>query len=249
MGVLVRPSDRPPSTRLPRPRPIAARGLIFDMAGVLHDATLWWRWLTRLLTRLGVRDAEPVLRGHWENEYLPDVERGRREHGEALEAFLSAAGLTSGQVDEAAFAAETRRRELLATLRPLPGVVGTIQRLHASGLSMTVLTNAEAPAAALEARLARLGLAGRFTAVVSSFDMERTLPDTACYEAALAALGLPARDAAYVGSSRICLAGAAALGLGTIAFNHEPDAAADLRLNHFVDLADAFELPSPAAAR
>lgn len=248
MRVLARAPDRPSPARLAYPHRLAVRGLIFDMAGVLHDATLWWRWLARLLARLGAREAEPALRGRWENEHLPDVVRGRREHGEALEAFLAAAGLTSGQVDEAAFAAETRRRELLATLRPLPGVPGTIEQLHAGGLALAVLTNADAPAPALEARLARLGLAGRFAAVVSSFDLERTLPDAACYEAALAALGLSAGEAAYVGSSRICLAGAAGVGLGTIAFNHEPDAAADLRLNRFVDLLDALEWSSAAVA-
>jgi len=234
MSVLVRAPQAAMAVRLPR-----TRGLIFDVAGVLHDATLWWRWLLRLLGRLGVRGDPADLRTLWETAYLPDVERGRREHGEALEAFLAKVGLTRGQVDEAAFAAETRRREMLATLRPLPGVVGTIEQLHAAGFPLAVLTNSEAPALGLEARLSRLELAGRFVGIVSSFDLERTLPDAECYQRALRTLDLPAEEAAYVGCSRVCLAGAAAAGLSTIAFNHDRDAVADVRLRHFHELRDA----------
>ena len=85
-------------------------------------------------------------------------------------------------------------------------------------------------------QIARLGLANRFRAVLSSFDLEAAQPAPQCYQAALAALDLAADRVAYVGHDALHLAGATAAGLRTIAFNYQTAAKADFFLSSFEDL-------------
>ena len=69
-------------------------GVIFDMADVLYDATLWRRWLLRLVNQLGVpAEYEPFYHA-WDHDYLADVHCGRRDYTEAFQTFLLARGLT-----------------------------------------------------------------------------------------------------------------------------------------------------------
>jgi phosphoglycolate phosphatase len=99
-----------------------------------------------------------------------------------------------------------------ATLtRPYPGVPGMLADLAAAGVAMAVCTNKPQEAAA--AVLDRLGLAGRFAALVGGGTGLPLKPDPAGLLACLARLGVPARHALLVGDSETDAATARNAGL------------------------------------
>ena len=220
------------------------RALMFDMGDVFYDATLWRRWLLQLLSRMGLHTNYRSFYRVWERDFLDPVHRGECELGEALRAFLRAVGLKRGQIDEVEAASQARRRELETGIRPLPGVRSTLKRLHAAGATLGVLCNAETSADGVSERLTTLGLDGLFKAVVSSFDLRRTKPDAECYLATLEAMQQTAAVTAFVGHDAIELAGAAAVGLRTVAFNADADAVADRAIGPFEELWDLVNPPS-----
>jgi HAD superfamily hydrolase (TIGR01509 family) len=235
----------------PRHEPAALhglRGLLFDLGDVIYDATIWRRWLANLLGHLGVTEGYRELFALWDSAFLEDVHRGLREYDEAFRSFLLELGLSLGQVDEVAGASAAKRRELGASLRPLPGVRTTVDRLHADGHTLGVLSDSEDAAPALQQRLKMLGMDGRFAAVVSSVSLGRTKPDPRCYQAALAEMKLEAPHVAFVGHDAAELRGATAVGMRTIAVNHEPGAEADVYLERFEDLPN-YAAPFRCAAR
>jgi HAD superfamily hydrolase (TIGR01509 family) len=230
------------------PRLHGVQGLLFDMGDVLYDATLWRRWLLQILARMGIHAAYRDFYRVWDRDYLPDVHCGRQDYHEAFCAFLQSLGLTRGVIDEIEAASQARRRELIATLRPLPGVRPTLSQLHASGLTLGVLSDSESPATELRQRLEQLGIDHCFTAVYSSFDLKHAKPAAFAYQMALAGMQLSAERVAFVGHDGEELAGAAALGMPTIAFNHEPDVTADIFLERFEELLELLECRVPLAA-
>jgi FMN phosphatase YigB (HAD superfamily) len=223
-------------------------GLVFDMADVLYDATLWRRWLLRLVSSLGVRANYASFYRLWDREYLPDVHCARREYNEAFQSFLLANNLSWAQIDEVEAASRIRRQNLELNVRPLPGVVKTIAGLSDLGLPLAALADTPYPAARLWERAKRLGLGSRFRTVLSSFDLEAAQPSARCYQSVLDSLGLPARDVLYVGHDAEHLAGANAIGMRTVAFNYQRQSLADYYLTRFEDLATIVEgslVPEP----
>ncbi len=231
------------------PRPLQVRGLVFDMGDVLYDATLWRRWLLKLLARMDIHAPYRSFYRVWDRDYLPAVHRGQRDYHEAFVAYLQTQGLSRGQIEEVEAASLARRRELLATLRPLPGVRETLFQLQTAGFSLAVLSDSESSAKELRERLARLGIDHAFDAVLSSLDLGVTKPAALGYRTALEALQLPAHQVAFVGHDAEELAGAAAVGMASIAFNYDCEVAADLYLKRFEELLQFVEYrPSLAAA-
>ncbi|MGH7192158.1 MAG: HAD family hydrolase [Candidatus Saccharimonadales bacterium] len=228
------------------PNQVKAQGLLFEMDDVLHDATLWRRWLLQLLARMGLNTRYRSFFRVWDDEYLDDVHCGRREMGEAFRSFLLAAGLTHAQIDEVVAAGQARKRHLDATLRPLPGVRATIQRLAERGVVLGVLTDSDRCGDELRQTLHRLGLGERFSVVLSSLDIERTKPDAFCYRSALGLMGLDARQVAFVGHAADDLNGARRAGLRTVAFHRAVGVAAGHHLNRFDELLSLIE---PGGAR
>ena len=230
--------------RLPRP----VRGALFDVDGVLYDDSAWRRWLHRLIGQLGFHTPYPDLFRAWDREHLASVQRGERTFCAAFRDFLRSAGLREPQIDEVQGACHARRRDAENDLRALPGVKTALARLRQMGLALGAVANSEHSAAELAARLERIGLGNQFGAVISSFDLRRNLPDRAVYQAALDALGLPAGDTAYVGHDADELAGAAAVGMPTVAVHFDRDARADAFLARIEELAQALTPYSPLAA-
>lgn len=230
--------------RLPGP----IRGLLFEMGNVLYDDTVWRRWVLKLLSHLGLHTNYHCFFRIWDRDYLGEVHRGRRDFCEAFEAFLLSAGLSHGQINEVEAACRARRHQLEAGARPLPGVRTTLQRLRQSNLALGVLSNSEHPAAALRQRLLRLAVGKLFTTVVSSIDLQRTMPDPACYLTAARAMNLPTEHVAFVGHDTAELAGAMAVGMPAIAFNFDTDARADVYLARFEELLDVIATQPPLAA-
>ena len=221
------------------------RAFVFDLGDVLYDATVWRRWLVRLLARLGLRVNYAEFFRAWDRDYLDDVYRGRRIYAEAFEAFLAVNGLSPAQIDEVTAAGHARRRELAIHRRLLPGVLATLGELQASGFALALLCEADCPASQVREELHRLAIGDCFGPITSSFDLGRTKPDPACFEAALAALQLPSQQVAFVGHEARELAAARALGMATVAFNYEPGAEADVHCLHFPELLELVQPSRP----
>lgn len=217
-------------------RPV--RGLLFDTGDVLYDATVWRRWLLQLLRRIGLYTNYRSFYHIWDHDFLVDVNCGRRPFHEAFQAFLLSAGLSRGQIDEIQAACKARRNEWESTARPLPGVKSTLGKLHAAGIVMGVVWDSEHTTSELLQRLERCGIGSFLPTVVSSLDLGHVKPEPICYLTALRAMNLAAEEVAYVGHDTGDLAGAAQVGMQTIAFNFDHDAQADVFLSRFEELVE-----------
>ena len=211
-----------------------AQGLIVELANVVYDTTAWIRQLCRLVSRLREPTSLSDFQAVWHREYLADVHRGRREHAEALEAFLHAQRLSWGEIDEVV--AASRGHELLSSeSRPLGGVVKTLNTLGNQGTAIVVWAECHWPATRLLQRFEADGLAP-CVRCVSSFDLEEVQPSVACLHACLAQLELEPTSATYLGHEAASLAAASRLGLTTAAFNFTTDVRADVYLGRFDEL-------------
>jgi len=250
MSMRLHPHDSPAAAVAPPPGPLSSpvRGVLFDMCNVLYDNTVWRRWVLQLLSRLGLHTNYRCFFRIWDRDYLEDVHCGRREFWDAFRAFLRSAGLSRGQIEEVQAACKARRRDLENTARPLPGVKNALGRLDNSGFALAAVCNSQHTGAVLQERLDRFGMAKLFTTVVSSIDLKRTMPDPICYLTAVESLALPVGQVAFVGHDTAELAGAAAVGMPTIAFNFDGDARADVYLARFEELLDVVRTNPPLAA-
>jgi len=210
--------------------------LLLEFDNVLCDATHWQRWLWQVLSRVGVQRDFENFSHIWQRGYLVEVQRGARDFDEALRMFLVDWGLPAGQIDELVHASSARRREMIEHLRPLPGVVPTLGRLANGGVTLAILANSEWTARELNERIERLGLGGRFRAVLSSRDLGCLKPEPASYASALDLLGLPPQAVGFVGCAVEHLQGAADVGLQAVAVNCPAAQAANHCLGHFEEL-------------
>ncbi len=233
------------STLHPRFDAPSPRGFLFELRNVIYDDTTWERWLWKLTARLGVERAFSSFRMRWERSYLRDVCSGHRQFCDAFRGYMSELGLTAGQTDEVEAAGTSRRNELGEIVRPLPGVVRTFNQLASAGISFGIIANCELSKSNLQQFVSRLGILSKIGCLVSSFDLKCAMPEAGCYQAALSQLQLRPDDVTFVGSSADNLAGAARLGLSTIAVNFEPDAMADGYLRRIDELLN-FYLPVAA---
>jgi len=236
--------------RLPRPASLrrVVRGVVFDICNVLYDDTIWRRWVLKVLSRLGLHTNYRSFFRVWDRDYLAEVHRGQSTFHDAFRTFLAAAGLSAGEIEEVEAACQARRSELQRTARPLPGVKSTLAGLHRRGLALAAVANSEHPAPVLQEHLRRFDVAEMFTVLISSIELGSTMPEPDCYLAALRAVNLSAGEAAFVGHDTAVLAGAAAVGMPTVAFNYDCDARADVYLARFDELLDLVAPPHPEAA-
>ena len=211
--------------------------LLFAFENVLYDATVWERWLVRLLRHMRVSIDHHAFGQRWEREFLPEIHCGRREFDEAFLACLGQLGLSRGQIDEVAAASQGRRQQLLKGARPLPHVRQTMAALAQNDVALGLLADSDLSAAEIERHLTRLGFGSPFVFVLSSVDLGFTKDEPEGYRAAVARFGKPASDVAFVGSQPRHLNTAAQLGMSTIAFNYDERSLADLYVRRFDELA------------
>jgi HAD superfamily hydrolase (TIGR01509 family) len=205
------------------------RYVVFDMGDVLYDATLWRRWLVRVVRQLGFDVHYPGFFEDWDGRYLPDVHLGRRAYREAFGGFLLDRGLSPPQT------------------RPFPGVFHTLEQLGRGRRVMGVLSNSELTGAELREKLGVLGLGHFFTTVASSFDLGFRKPDPAAYYGILEQMGAEPDESIFVGHALDELVGAAGVGMHTLAFNYGPDTLADYHAHHFSDIANIILRTLPVA--
>jgi HAD superfamily hydrolase (TIGR01493 family) len=229
-------SDRASVLPLRSPVPIPLAALVVDLDHVLYDASPWQRWLLQLLNRIGLHTHYQCFFRTFERDYLDGVYRGERDYWEALRDYLMAVGVSKGRTAEVLAAAHGKHRELWQDVRPLPGVSATLAQLAARGVRLAVLSNSPESATAIEQKLQRLGIAGRFEIVLSSRDLRVAKPMPECYQAALRALDLQSDDVGFIAHETLELAGAGLAGMTTFAINHAADAEADVFLDRFEQL-------------
>ncbi|MEQ8788149.1 MAG: HAD family hydrolase [Pirellulaceae bacterium] len=215
------------------PRPAAA---VFDGADVLYDASIWSRWLVQQLHRLGLHTHYQPFVHVLEHDYLIQAYRGVCPYWRAIGDFLRSVGLSHGQVDEVLVAAQGAQRRFSQSLRPFPGVRRTLRSLGEAGLPMAVLCNSEQSAEQVAATLHRLGLREDLAVVLSSLDLGMALPEPGAYQAAAESLGHSVEHVVYIGHDGCELAGAAAVGMPTLAFNASGCVAADAHIDRFEQL-------------
>jgi HAD superfamily hydrolase (TIGR01509 family) len=227
------------------PQPLAhpPGGVLFDMCNILFDDTVWRRWVLQLLGKMGLTTNYFSFFRLWDRDFLADVHTGRREFREAFESFLRCVGLSAGQIDEVEAASHARRRHLEKHARPLPGVRNTLWRLHQAGFVMGLLCDSEHPTAELRGQMQRFGIEKLFPTLVSSIDLRHCMPAPEIYLSAVKLMNLPPEQVAFVGHDRVELAGAAAVGMTTIAFNFDSDAQADVHITRFEELIEVLGSP------
>jgi FMN phosphatase YigB (HAD superfamily) len=224
--------------------PVTCTGLLFDTGDVLFDQTAWWRWVVRLLWRLGKPVHYADLYRIWKQRFRSDVNCGRREYWDAFRALIRWVGLTAGQADELVLASQFKRRQFHDSIIPLPGVLSTLAQLAARGTPLGVLCNASDSCACVAGGLHRLGMDAYFQTVLSTVELGVCLVDRQAYDAAAERMGLEVSQIAFVGHDAEELAGAAGAGLRTIAFNNDCDARADVYLDRFDQLVQAVHVAS-----
>lgn len=209
--------------------------LVFEADNVLFDATLWRRWLHQLLARFGVQTDFESFFERWDREYLADVYRGRREFGEAFQSYLLASGLTPAQFDEIEAASSAKRRDLAASTRLLPGVRSALWQLHGAGYRLAVLTNDERSGSQITSQLERIGLGGLFHTVLTSFDLECTIPELATYATLLARVEEPCERTAFISSCPRSISGARTMGMRAVTISSRPTANTTTRFESLAD--------------
>jgi putative hydrolase of the HAD superfamily len=100
--------------------------------------------------------------------------------------------------------------------RPLAGAAEALGRLHRAGLSLACVSNWDV---SLRRHLEESGLAGYFTAIVSSAEAGAAKPDPEVFRVALARLGVEPGRALHIGDGETDRDGAAAAG---VAFEPTP---------------------------
>jgi putative hydrolase of the HAD superfamily len=116
------------------------------------------------------------------------------------------------------------------------GVPETLVTLKSRGYLLGIITDTANPVHVKLDWFERFGFGHVWDAIVSSRDVGVRKPDRSIYQAALRQLGIDPSQAVFVGHKPSELDGAHAVGINTIAFNHDPEAEADLYIERFADL-------------
>jgi HAD superfamily hydrolase (TIGR01509 family) len=119
-----------------------------------------------------------------------------------------------------------------------PGVPETLKELKARGYLLGIVTDTAASISAKLRWFERGGFGNVWDTVISSLEIQARKPDPRIYQAALCQLGLAAQQAVFVGHKISELDGARAVGMHTVAFNYEQDAAAEYYIERFGGLLD-----------
>jgi HAD superfamily hydrolase (TIGR01509 family) len=210
--------------------PITLQALFFDAYGVLYHRPDDVPCITRLLTAHGLPLVTPAEVRARCRSMRARAFTGQASAEEYLQATLTAYGLTSPALRE-----EGHRLllESMANIVLYEDVATTLLQLKLRGLKLGVITDTAHPTRDKLHWLTRAGLDIAWDAFVSSCEVGVRKPDPRIYHVALEQAGVHASEAAFVGHSRAELAGAAAIGLTTIAYNWNDGAQADFYLANF----------------
>jgi phosphoglycolate phosphatase len=207
--------------------------LIFDLDGTLIDS------------KLDLAHAVNATRAHMTMSPL-DHERVYSYVGNGAPVLIRRAlgeQATEGEVQEALeFFLEYYREHYLDYTTLYPGVREALDRLHAGGKRMAVLTNK--PVRISRAILEGLGVAGHFFQIYggNSFDLKK--PDPVGVAALMKETGIPAERCLMIGDSSVDIQTARNAGIAScgVTYGFQPetltDPAPDRLVDHLKELAD-----------
>ncbi len=220
------------------------RGVFFDAAGVLYDRKVpTGRYAVRLLAERGHgREPTEAERARLKATQAK-ASTGQIDAGYYWDEFLLSRGVTDPE----------ERRELIGLIMEqthqvfgLPGARATLAALKKRGLVVGIITDTIYPLEWKMRWLAEVGVADLVDVVACSRVVGVQKPNPAIYTEALRQAGLAPDEAVFVGHEGREIDGAHAVGMVTVAVNHEPSVWADYYIQALPDLLalPLFTLPS-----
>jgi pyrophosphatase PpaX len=143
---------------------------------------------------------------------IPDVWITARMGGASLHEQMAA--IAPDRVEELVVAYRRHNAPLHDELQCCPGMHDVLDRLHAGGRRLGIVTAKRRET--VDLAFARLPLRHYFETIVSADDTERHKPDPAPILLALERLGAPPEDAVYIGDSPFDVGAARAAGVHAI---------------------------------
>lgn len=206
--------------------------VIFDFDGVVLDSeTPEYESHRRIFEQYGAPPLTP-------DEWCSQIGVWTEGHHERWHARLCA--VSPRAPDWPSFAAEQGRLfEELVPPAPMPGILELLDALSARGVPAAIASSA--PARWVLPAAERVGVSGRFQAIVAGDQVAHRKPAPDVYLEAVRRLGADPRRSVAIEDSATGLASARAAGLKTVAIPHwltahHDLAAADLRVAHAGDL-------------
>ncbi|MBN1201673.1 MAG: HAD family hydrolase [Anaerolineae bacterium] len=215
------------------------RAILFEGEGVLYHRPRQDRHLSAFLSTHGLtlRHRQVVARALKAARY--DVQSGRISRDTFYDAILRVHGLQDVHAFPEGRAAMLRDA---ADIELFPGVMPTLDALHAAGYLLGIVSDSAHPSREKIAWLALCGLASSlWSAFVVSSEIGHLKTGGAIFEQALQAMGTDWPETAYVGHDSDELVHAGELGLTTIAFMpDDPAINTTYRITSFYGLHDLF---------
>jgi putative hydrolase of the HAD superfamily len=210
-------------------RPVSA--ILFDAGDILYFRPNRGKQLTPFLQEFGLVIEAHHLIGKKALEFK--AYRGLISPSQYHEALLRLYGLTREEDIERGMQVLKAEEDNVSFFE---GVPETLAALKSAGFMLGIITDTAAPLSTKLEWFERGGFGNCWDSIVSSKEVGVRKPDPLIYEAALQQLGITAAQAVFVGHKAVELDGARALGIKTVAFNYEEDAAADYYIEKFSDL-------------
>jgi putative hydrolase of the HAD superfamily len=207
------------------------QALIFDAGDILYFRPQRGSEFAAFLTTLGL-EVNPNHRPQ-KKEIEYQAYRGQIPHDKYREAIVRMYGITEPEL-------VARGKQALieddGNVQFFEGVADTLWALKKQGFLLAIVTDTANSISTKLKWFERGGFGHVWDAIISSMDIGTRKPDPMIYQAALQQLGLGPAQAVFVGHRASELAGAHAIGMQTIAFNHDDDASADFFIEKFSDL-------------
>ncbi len=207
------------------------RALLFDAGDILYFRPQRGVALKAFLRELSLDDE--MAPSKEKNRLTDQAFTGQISQDQYREAVLRLYGVSQpDQIERGKYILESEDENILF----FQNVPETLSKLKQMGFMLGVITDT---AATLSVKLGWLesgGFGNVWDTVITSKDLGIRKPDPQIYRAALQQLGLQPEEAIFVGHKATELEGARAVGMRTVAFNYDEEAAADDYIDHFADL-------------
>jgi putative hydrolase of the HAD superfamily len=209
------------------------RALLFDAGDILYFRPNRGLHLKAFLDQLGL--AHRTLHPAEEVSLKSQAYNGQITQGQYREKLLCLFGVTdTTQVERGKEAMNLDDNNI----EVIQGVPETLKSLKAQGFLLGIVTDTAMPLHTKLAWFERGGFGDVWDSVISSQELGAQKPDQKIFNAALEQLGVNTAQAVFIGHSPEELDGARAMGMQTIAFNHDGHARADFYIKKFKDLLD-----------
>jgi len=207
------------------------RAFFFDAGDVLYYRPERGKKLASFLQDLSLKITDNHLA---QKEALTNQAfQGRMTQDQYREALLRLYGVTQPEQIE-------RGKQILDDenndVHFFDGVAPTLASLKQQGYLLGIITDTANPIHVKLGWFEKGGFGNVWDTIISSNEIGVRKPHPDIYQAALQQLGLTPKQAIFVGHKTSELAGARAIGMQTVAFNHDADARADYYISHFADL-------------